>query len=81
VGSAPFVRRRCDCSASSIGADYKYADLLTYLFRRCAVTSADSRILVEWELNHSIYIIKRVVCARDIYSMVRCWRRHGPWRL
>ena len=29
VGAAPFVRRRCDCSASP--AVYKYSDLLTYL--------------------------------------------------
>jgi len=30
VGSAPFVRRRFDCSAT-FGAVYRYSDLLTYL--------------------------------------------------
>ena len=30
MGSAPFVRRRCDCLAE-FGAVYKYSDLLTYL--------------------------------------------------
>ena len=30
VGSAPFVRRRCDCF-SEFGAVFKYPDLLTYL--------------------------------------------------
>ena len=36
VGSAPFVRRRCDCLAS-FGAVYKYSDLLTYLLTRCSI--------------------------------------------
>jgi len=40
VCSAPFVRRRCDCSASS--ATYKYSDLLTYLLTIIALRALSS---------------------------------------